>query len=185
MLKLKDKYIKEVVPEMMKKFGYRNKMAVPKIEKVVINTGFGREISGKTSEEQKKIQEAILNDLSLICGQRPVLTQAKKSIASFKIRKGLLIGARVTLRGKKMDDFLMRLIHIALPRSRDFRGIEENAIDKKGNLTIGIREHISFPEISPEQVKKIFGLEVTIVTNAKSREEGLELLKLLGFPIKS
>lgn len=185
MLKLSERYKSEVIPQMMEKFGYKNPMACPKIEKVVINTGFGREISGKTSDEQKKITEAILNDLSLISGQRPILTKAKKSISSFKIREGLPIGAKVTLGGKKMDDFLMRLVHIALPRSRDFRGVAPESLDKKGNLSIGIKEHICFPEISPEEVKNIFGLEVTVATTAKSREEGLELLKLLGFPIKS
>ena len=185
MLRLQEKYQKEVIPAMMEKFGYRNKMAVPKIEKVVINTGFGRLVSGKTSEEQKKIQDTVLQDLSLISGQRPVLTRAKKSISGFKTREGQVIGAAVTLRGKKMSDFLERLIHIAFPRLRDFRGIEINSFDKKGNLTIGLREHIAFPEILPEKAKNIFGLEITIVTTAKSREEGIELLKLLGFPIKS
>jgi len=185
MLRLQEKYQKEVIPAMMEKFGYRNKMAVPKIEKVVINTGFGREVTGKTSEEQKKIQDTVLQDLSLISGQRPVLTRAKKSISGFKTREGQVIGAAVTLRGKKMSDFLERLIHIALPRLRDFRGIEISSFDKKGNLTIGLREHIAFPEILPEKAKNIFGLEITVVTTAKSREEGIELLRLMGFPIKS
>ncbi len=184
MLRLKEKYQKEVVPEMMERFGYKNKMAVPKIEKVIINTGFGRLVSGKTSEEQKKIQDFILEDLSLISGQRPILKKAKKSISGFKIRKGMAIGAVITLRGKRMFDFLERLIHIALPRTRDFRGIEPNSFDKKGNLTIGVREHIAFPEILPEKAKNIFGLEITVVTRAKRREEGIELLRLLGFPIK-
>jgi len=184
MLRLKEKYIKEVIPTMKEKFGYANDMAVPKIEKVVVNTGFGRLIAGKTSEEQKKIQDAILEDLTLLSGQRPILTQAKKSISGFKIREGMAIGAQVTLRGKKMNDFLERLIHITLPRSRDFRGIENKSLGKEGNLTIGIKEHIVFPEILPEKVKTIFGLEITVVTSAKAREEGLELLKLLGFPIK-
>ena len=184
-MRLKDKFEKEVIPEMMKKFGYKNKMAVPKIEKVVVNTGFGRLIAGKTSEEQKKIRDAILEDLALLSGQRPILTRAKKSISSFKIRKGMAIGAQVTLRGKRMNDFLERLIHIALPRSRDFRGIERKSVDREGNLTIGIKEHIAFPEILPEKAKTIFGLEITVVTTVKNREEGLELLKLLGFPIKT
>jgi large subunit ribosomal protein L5 len=184
MIRLPEKYKKEVIPEMMKKFGYKNSMAVPKLLKVTVNTGFGKLISGKTSEEQKKILNSILDDLALICAQHPVLTKAKKSISGFKIRKGLPIGAKVTLRKKKMYDFLGRLIHIALPRSRDFRGIEPSSFDKKGNLTIGIREQIAFPEVSPERTKNIFGLEITVVTNAKKREEGLELLKLLGFPIK-
>jgi large subunit ribosomal protein L5 len=184
MLRLKDKYVKEVVPQMMERFGYQNKMAVPKIEKVVINTGFGRLISGKSSEEQKKIYQPILEDLALISGQKPILRGAKKSISAFKIRKSLPIGASVTLRRKKMYDFLERLIHIALPRCRDFRGIDPKSFDKKGNLTIGIKEHIAFPEILPEKVKTIFGLEVTIVTNAKNKEEAIELFKLIGFPIK-
>jgi len=185
MLRLQEKYQKEVIPAMMEKFGYRNKMAVPKIEKVVINTGFGRLVSGKTSEEQKKIQDSVLQNLSLISGQRPVLKKAKKSISGFKTKEGQVIGAAVTLRGKKMSDFLERLIHIALPRLRDFRGIEISSFDKKGNLTIGLREHIAFPEILPEKAKNIFGLEITVVTTAKSREEGIELLRLMGFPIKS
>lgn len=184
MLRLREKYQKEVIPAMQEKFGYKNKMAVPKIEKVVLNTSFGKLVSGKTSEEQKKIYQPILEDLALICGQKPILKGAKKSISTFKIREGLPIGATVTLRRKRSADFLERLIHIALPRSRDFRGIDPKSIDKKGNLTIGIKEHITFPEILPERAKTIFGLEVTVVTNAKSREEGIELLRLLGFPIK-
>jgi large subunit ribosomal protein L5 len=185
MLRLKEKYQKEVIPEMMAKFGYKNTMAVPRIEKVVINTSFGRLISGKTSEEQKKICQNISDDLSLICGQRPQITVAKKSISGFKIRKGLPLGARVTLRGQRMYDFLERLIHIGLPRSRDFRGIDQKSFDEKGNLTIGIKEQIIFPEILPEKAKNIFGLEITVVTTAKKKEEGIELLRLMGFPIKS
>jgi large subunit ribosomal protein L5 len=185
MLRLQEKYQKEVIPQMMEKFGYKNRMAVPEIEKVVINTGFGKLVSGKTPEEQKKIYQPILEDLTLVSGQKPILKGAKKSISTFKIRKGMPVGAMVTLRGKRMNDFLERLIHIALPRSRDFQGIDQKSVDKKGNLTIGIKEHIAFPEVSPEKVKNIFGLEVTVVTNAKSREEGVELLRLLGFPIKS
>jgi large subunit ribosomal protein L5 len=182
---LPEKYKKEVVSAMREKFGYKNNLAVPKIEKVVVNTSFGREIAGKTSEEQKKIQDTILEALSLICGQRAILTKAKKSISGFKLRKGMPVGVMVTLRGKKMTDFLERLIHLALPRSRDFRGIDSKSVDKSGNLTIAIREHIAFPEILPERAKNIFGLEITVVTTAKTREEGLGLLKLLGFPIKN
>jgi len=184
MTRLQEKYMKEVIPLMMGKFGYKNPMAVPRIEKVVVNTGFGRLVSGKTSEEQKKISESILADLSLICGQRPVLTFAKKSISGFKIRKGMPIGACVTLRGQRMYDFLERLIHIGLPRSRDFRGIEQGSFDKKGNLTSAVKEQITFPEILPEKTKINFGFEITMVTKAKKREEGIELFKLLGFPIK-
>ena len=184
MLRLIEKYKQEVIPKMMEKFDYTNKMAVSRIEKVVVNCGFGRLISGKTPEEQKKIQDAILKDLSLITGQRPILRLAKKSISGFKTRKGVPIGAMVTLRGKRMNDFLERLIQIALPRSRDFRGIDQKMIDREGNLTIGIREQIAFPEILPEKAKNIFGFEITVVTTTKSREEGIELLRLLGFPIK-
>lgn len=185
MLRLKDKYKKEVISAMMEKFNYKSAMAVPKIEKVLINTSFARLIVGKTGDEQKKIQEAILNDLASISGQKPILTRAKKSISAFKVREGMPLGAKVILRKKRMFDFLERLIHIALPRSRDFRGIDQKSFDKKGNLTTGIKEHIVFPEISPEKVKNIIGLEVIVATTAKKREEGIELLKLMGFPIKS
>jgi large subunit ribosomal protein L5 len=185
MMRLKEKYQKEAIPQMMKEFGYNNLMAVPGIEKVVVNTGFGRQISGQSGEEQKKIQSAIINDLSLICGQRPVLTRAKKAIASFKTRKGMPIGAQVTLRGGKMYDFLERLIHIALPRSRDFRGIEAKSVDQGGNLTVAVKEQIAFPEVSPEKTKSLFGFEITVVTTARDREKALALFKLLGFPIKS
>ncbi len=184
MSNLKEKYQKEAVPVMMEKFGYKNKLSVPRIEKVVVNTGFGSLISGKTSDEQRKTHETVLRDIGLITGQKPVLTKSKKSIATFKTRKNLPIGARVTLRRKKMHDFLERLIHVGLPRLRDFRGIDPKSFDENGNLNIGIKEHIVFPEILPEKTKIIFGFEITVVTNAKNKEEGLELLRLLGFPIK-
>jgi len=184
MLRLQEKYKKEVIPEMIKKFDYKNQMAVPKIEKTVVNIGFGKLIGGKTSDEQKKIQNAISEDLSLISGQKPVFKKAKKSISTFKVRQGQILGIAVVLRRKKMFDFLERLIHIALPRLRDFQGIETSSFDKRGNLTIGLKEHITFPEILPEKAKNIFGLEITVTTTAKSKEEGIELLRLLGFPIK-
>ncbi len=184
MLKLQEKYETQVIPAMKEKFGYKNAMAVPKIIKVIINTGFGKQIVGKSNQEQEKFQQSILSDLAQVAGQKPVLTKAKKSIAAFKLRQGLSIGAKVTLRKKRMQDFLERLVYIALPRSRDFRGIDAKAMDKKGSLTLGIKEHLIFPEVSPENVKSIFGLEITVVTTAKTREEALELLKLLGFPIK-
>lgn len=184
MMNLGEKYKKEVVAKMQEKFGYKNAMAVPKIIKVSVNSGFGRQVAGKTSDEQKKTYEFVVEDLKVICGQKPVLRKAKKSISSFKIREGMVIGSSVTLRGRRMNDFLDRLIHIALPRSRDFRGIDPKSFDIKGNLTIGLKEHIAFPEVSPEKAKNIFGLEITITTNAKKREEGIGLLKLLGFPIK-
>jgi len=184
MNKLKEKYKKEVAPGMMKKFGYKNIMAVPKIEKIVINSGFGKKIIGKNGQDRKKIEDHILKEISLIAGQMPALKKAKKSIATFKLRKGMYIGAATTLRGKKMYDFMERLIHLTFPRMRDFRGVDPKLIDKKGNLSLGFGEHTAFPEISAEREKSIFGLEVTIVTNSKNKEQGLELLKLIGFPMK-
>lgn len=182
---LLEKYKKEVIPAMIEKFGYKTPMAVPKIEKVVVNSGFGRLVTGRTNDEQKKFADFVVEDISFLCGQHAVKTKAKKAIASFKTREGMVIGAMVTLRGRKMVDFLEKLIHVVLPRTRDFKGINSKAVDRAGNLTIAIKEHIAFPEILPEKAKNIFGLEVTIVTTAKKREEGLELLKLLGFPIKA
>ena len=182
---LAEKYKKEVIPAMMKKFGFKSSMAVPKIEKVVLNSCFGREVATKTSQEREKTQNLVLQDLALISGQKPRVVKAKKSIAGFKLRTGIEIAAMVTLRKNRMYDFLERLIYLALPRSRDFKGIDPKSVDKKGNLTLGFKEHIIFPEIITEREKTIFGLEVTVATNAKNKEEGLELLKLLGFPIKS
>ena len=185
MIGLKEKYKKEAVKELQKKFGYRSQMAVPRIEKVVVNTGFGRLIATRTGEEYRKTLSAITADLSAIAGQHAVLTKAKRSIAGFKLRQGSPVGAKVTLRGGRMYDFLDRFIHVVLPRSRDFRGLDSSAIDKNGNFSFGIREHIFFPEILPEKAKDIIGLQVTITTTAKSREEGLELFRALGFPIKN
>ena len=182
---LKEKYQKEVVPQMQKVFGYKNIMAVPKIKKVIINTCFGKEVVTKTSGEREKMKNLIIQDVASIAGQKPRLVKSKKSIAGFKLREGLEIAAMVTLRKTKMWDFLERLIYLSFPRSRDFKGIDQKAIDKRGNLNIGFREHISFSEIFAEKEKTIFGLEITIVTNAKSKEEGLELYKLLGFPMKT
>jgi len=184
MEKLQNKYKKEVIPAMMEKFGYKNVMVVPRIEKVVLNSCFGKEAASKTSQEREKIIQNVVQDLVTISGQKPKIVKAKKSIAGFKLRSGIEIAAVVTLRKNKMYDFLERLIYLTLPRSRDFKGLEPKSIDKKGNLTIGFREHIAFPEVITEKEKTIFGLEVTVVTNAKNKEEGLRLLKLLGFPIK-
>lgn len=182
--KLTEKYNNEAVPAMREKFSYKNNMAVPKIEKVIVNTGFGRQITQKTSDEQKKYIEFVVEDISQITGQKAVKTFAKKAIAGFKIRKGMPIGVKVTLRGKRMNSFLERFIHLTLPRTRDFRGIDKKSVDRNGNLTIGIKEHIAFPEVLPEKIKSIFGLEITVTTTAKTKDEGLELFKLLGFPIK-
>jgi large subunit ribosomal protein L5 len=184
MQSLKEKYKKEVVPEMMKKFGYKNPMAVPSIKKVVLNSSFGKAVVGKAAGEREKIQDLITQDLSLIAGQATNLVKSKKSIAGFKLRENLEIAAVVTLRKERMWDFLERLIWLSLPRSRDFKGLNPKSVDKNGNLSIGFREHIFFPEIFTEKEKTIFGLEVTIVANAKNKEEGLELYKLMGFPMK-
>ncbi len=181
---LKEKYKKEVIPAMMKRFGYTSVMAVPRLEKVVLNTGFGKFIAAKSGDDHRKTLEAIIGDMSSIAGQHAILTRAKRSVAGFKLRAGMPIGAKVTLRGSMMYGFLGRLIHVVLPRSRDFRGLPVSNIDERGNLAIGIREHIFFPEVSPEKAKNIFGLQVTVTTNAKSKEEGLELFRLLGFPLK-
>lgn len=183
-ISIKEKYKKIAVPQMKEKFGYKNVMAIPKIRKVVINIGFGRVISPKTKDEQRKFGEYIISNLSSVCGQRPVLTVARKSISTFKLREGSIIGSKVTLRGKRMNDFLEKLVNIVLPRSRDFLGINPKSIDGDGNLNLGIKEHIAFPEISPEKSPIILGMEVTIVTNAKSKKAGLELFKLLDFPFK-
>jgi large subunit ribosomal protein L5 len=185
MLRLKEKYNKEVIPAMKEKFGYKSISAAPRIKKVVVNTGFGRLVSGKNKQEAVNEYKDILEDLALITCQKPILTEAKKSISAFKIREGLPIGAMVTLRKQKMYDILERLIHIVLPRTRDFAGLNPESVDRDGNLTIGIKEQIVFPEISAERVKRMFGFEITVVTSAKNREEGLELFKLLGFPIKN
>ena len=155
-----------------------NVMALPKIEKVIVNIGLGRAL------KDEKFLEIALRDIALITGQKPKTTLAKKSIANFKIREGDIIGAMVTLRGQKMRDFVARLVKIALPRTRDFRGIDAKSIDKSGNLTIGVKEHIVFPEIKGEEVRNIFGFEITIVVKSKNKEEALALYKTLGFPIK-
>src|SRR3989344_908420 len=177
-------YTKEAIPAMMAKFGFKNRMEVPALQKVVLNIGFGKLIGGKAGDEEKKIKEEVVQDLSLITGQKPSFTKAKKSIAGFKLREGIPIGAKVTLRGPRMHDFLERFIHVILPRSRDFRGIDPKMFDSRGNLTMGIREIIFFPEILPEKVRVPLSLEITISTTANSKEEGVELLRLLGFPIQ-
>ena len=182
---LKEKYNKEVVPAMIKEFGFKNRMQVPRLDKVVVNCGFGRLVSGKTKDEQRKIQEAITRDLTQICGQKTVVTKAKQSISTFKIREGQDIGCKVTLRRGRMYDFLERLILATLPRSRDFQGIPTEGVDQNGNLTFGIKEHIAFPEIMPEKINFIFSFEITVVTTAKDRKTGLSLLRSLGFPMKA
>lgn len=176
-MSFKEKYEKEVIAKMMARHGYTSPLAVPRLIKIVVNTGVGR-----TREEKEK--ETVKKQLALIVGQEPEGRPAKKSVAAFKTREGMIIGYAATLRGRRMYDFLSRLIEVALPRSRDFRGIPESSVDKSGNLTIGIREYIAFPEVIGEDVKTIFGLEATLVTNAKNREEALEFYRELGIPFK-
>ena len=179
MINIRKKYNKEVIPGLKASFNLNNDLEVPKIIKVVINTGIGRFI--KDSNQVKEVGDS----LAVISGQKPVMTKAKKSIAGFKTREGLEIGTTVSLRGKRMWDFLEILVGAAIPRVRDFQGIKESAVDEGGNLNIGIKEHLIFPQIMPEQVKNIFGFQISVVTNAKSREKGLALFRLLGFPIEN
>jgi len=178
MSSLLQKYRKEVIPAMQKKFGVENVMAVPKIDKVVINVGVG-----KVAKDDKFIGK-VEKDLGLLSGQKPVFRKAKQSISGFKLREGMNIGLMVTLRGKRMYDFIDRLVNVALPRSKDFRGIDPKNFDDSGNLNLGIKEHSIFPEIHYESLKDIFGLQITVVTTAGNREQGIELLRLVGFPIK-
>ena len=178
MMSLKDKYIKEATPKMMKEFGWTTAMRVPRILKVVVNSGIGK------IREKKDIVEAVEKQLALITGQKMSPRPARIAIASFKTREGMTIGYKATLRGKRMYDFLDRLINFAIPRMRDFRGIPLKAVDHAGNLTIGIKEHIVFPEMVVEDVRNIFGFEATVVTNAQKREEAISLLNLLGFPME-
>jgi len=179
MLILKEKYIKKVVPEMMSGgFGYTTPMAVPRIEKVVINVGTGK------VRDKKESVEAVVKGLALMTGQKASPRPARKAVSSFKTRQGVIVGYKVTLRGGKMYDFLARLMNLAIPRMRDFHGIQLRSIDQNGNLTIGIKENIIFPEMAGESVKDIFSLEVTVVTNAKNRNEAIELFRKLGFPLE-
>ncbi len=178
MNRLLEKYRKEVVPKMKERFGYKNEMEVPKIIKVVINTGIGK------ITKDAKMMEHIINDITLISGQKPIITKAKKSISAFKVREGMPMGVKATLRGARMYDFLDKLANVAFPRIRDFRGISPDSFDKNGNYSIGIKEHIVFPEISSEEIKQIFGLEIGIITTAKTKEEAYALLELCGFKFK-
>lgn len=178
-MNLKEKYQKEVLKALREKFGYKNNLAVPRILKVVLNVGIGR------AKDDPKVMEVAENTLIRISSQKPVVKRAKKSISAFKVRQGMPVGLMVTLRGQRMWDFLTKLVAIALPRVRDFRGLEPKSIDQQGSLNIGFQEHLVFPEIKSDEVEKIHGLEVAIVTSAKSQKEGLELFKSLGFPLKS
>ena len=176
MPRLKDTYISEVIPAMMKKFGYKNVMQVPKMEKIVINMGLG------DTKENAKALESALDDLTVISAQKPVVTKAKKSVANFKVREGMNVGAKVTLRGKRMYEFADRLMSVALPRVRDFRGISPKSFDGRGNFAMGLKEQLVFPEIVYDNVDKIRGMDIIIVTTAQTDEEARELLGLLGMP---
>ncbi|HEX2283114.1 MAG TPA: 50S ribosomal protein L5 [Thermomicrobiales bacterium] len=176
MARLKEKYRQEIVPELMKEFGYSNIMEAPKLEKIVINVGLGEAISNA------KALESAVADVTAISGQRPVVTRAKKSIAAFKLRAGMPVGVRVTLRGPRMYEFFDRLVAITLPRIRDFRGVSPNSFDGRGNYTFGLQEQIAFPEIDYDKIDKSRGLELSLVTTAKTDEEGRRLLSLLGMP---
>mgnify|MGYP000247343893 FL=1 len=178
MAKLHDTYKDSVVPELMKKFGYTSVMQVPRLEKITLNMGLGEALA------DKKVLEAATADMEKIAGQKPVVTRARKSVAGFKIREGYPIGAKVTLRGERMWDFLERLITIALPRVRDFRGLNPKSFDGRGNYSMGVREQIIFPEIDFDKVDKVRGLDITITTSAGSNEEGHALLAAFNFPFK-
>jgi large subunit ribosomal protein L5 len=179
MTRLTEIYLKDVVPQLMKAFGYKNVMQVPRLEKVTLNMGLGEAV------QNVKILDSAVEELSLIAGQKAVITKAKRSIANFKLREGMPIGVRVTLRRDRMKEFFDKLVNTALPRVRDFRGVSGKAFDGRGNYALGIREQIIFPEINLDKIDKIKGLNISIVTTAKTDEEGKELLRLLGMPFRN
>jgi large subunit ribosomal protein L5 len=176
MARLQDRYREQVVPQLIEEFGYSNVMQAPKLTKIVVNIGLGEAI------QNAKAIDAAVGDLSAITGQRPVVTKAKRSIAAFKLRAGMPIGAMVTLRGQRMYEFLDRLTSIALPRIRDFRGVSPNSFDGRGNYTLGLREQLAFPEVDYDRIDKVRGLEMSFVTTARTDEEGRRLLQLMGMP---
>ena len=177
--RLQEKYINEVVPAMTEKFGYKNVMELPKIAKIIINMGVGEAVGNP------KALDAAVSDLTSISGQKPILTRAKKSLAAWKLRQGMPIGAKVTLRGVRMYQFLDKFMNIALPRVRDFRGISSNSFDGRGNYAIGLKEQLIFPEIEYDKIDKLRGMNIVVVTTAKTDEEARELLKLMGMPFKA
>jgi large subunit ribosomal protein L5 len=179
MTHLKERYQKDVVPQLMKNFGYRNPMRVPRLEKITLNMGLGEAV------QNVKILDSAVEELSLIAGQRAVITKAKRSIAAFKLREGMPIGVTVTLRRNRMEEFFDKLVNVALPRVRDFRGVSGKAFDGRGNYSLGIREQIIFPEINLDKIDKVKGLNISIVTTAKTDEEGKELLRLMGMPFRN
>ncbi len=179
MARLKQRYRQEVIPHLMKKFGYANVMQVPRIEKVVVNIGAGE------AKDNPKLLDQLVEDLALITGQRPVVTRARRSIANFHLRQGMPVGCRVTLRGDRMYEFLDRMINVALPRVRDFKGVSGKGFDGRGNYTLGIAEHVIFPEVDLEKVEKVKGMNVSIATTAETDEEAKELLRELGMPFRN
>lgn len=179
MAKLKDLYQEKVTPALMKRFGYQNRMEVPRLEKIVINMGLGEAI------QNIKILDSAVQELSQITGQKPIITKAKKSIAQFKLRTGMPIGCMVTLRKERMYEFFNRLVNVTLPRVRDFKGVSGKSFDGRGNYSLGIREQLIFPEIHYDKIDKVKGMNIIIVTTAKTDEEGKELLKLLGMPFRN
>jgi large subunit ribosomal protein L5 len=179
MTRLKDKYVKEVIPALKKEFGYRNDMQVPHLEKIVINIGLGEAI------QNIKALDNASSELALIAGQKPIITRARRSISNFKLRAGMPIGCSVTLRRERMFEFLDRLLNVSLPRVRDFKGVPGKSFDGRGNYSLGIREQIIFPEINYDKIEKIRGMNITIVTTAKTDEEGKALLKYLGMPFRN
>ncbi len=179
MARLRDYYIKKVVPSLVKEFNYKNRMQVPKLDKIVVNMGVGEAI-----QNIKALENAVA-DLSMIVGQKPVITKAKKSIATFKLRQGMSIGCRVTLRGDRMYEFFDRLVNVALPRVRDFRGISPKSFDGRGNFAIGLKEQIIFPEIEYDKIDKIRGMNIVIATTAKTDEEARQLLRFMGLPFRN
>lgn len=178
MVRLKEKFQKEVLPKFMPEFGYKNVMQAPRLQKVTVNIGLGEAISNA------KALESAERDLTAICGQHPVITRSKKSISAFKLRTGMAVGMRVTLRGQRMWEFLDKLMNAALPRVRDFQGVPRNAFDGRGNYTLGLKEQLIFPEIEYDKIDKVRGMEITVVTTAKNDAEGRRLLELLGMPFK-
>ncbi len=176
MARLKDKYVGEVAPTLMEKYGYESVMQIPKLEKIVVNVACGE------AKENSKVIDSVVNDLQTITGQHPVLCKAKKSVANFKLREGMVIGAKVTLRGDRMYEFLDRFFNLALPRVRDFRGINPNSFDGRGNYSLGIKEQLIFPEIEYDKIDAIRGMDICFVTTAKTDEEAKELLTLMGAP---
>lgn len=176
MARLQEKYEKEIIPAMIEKFGYKNIMEVPKLEKIVLNMGVGE------AKENQKVLESAVNDLTLIAGQKPILTRSKKSIANFKLRENMAIGCKVTLRRARMYEFADKLMSIALPRVRDFRGVSSKAFDGRGNYSLGIKEQLIFPEMEYDKIDKLRGMDIIFVTTANTDEEARELLRFLGMP---